>query len=329
MKFTSDLLPRARVCEAAHEQYILRFDDGSESSAVPSGALRWDAELPAVGDWVRARRADADLSLIESVEARRNCISRQRPGGGGEQVLAANVDLILIVMGLDGDYNLRRLERYLVLAAASNAEALAVLNKKDLCAEWPARLAEVQALGAKALAVSAQESVATIREFVGKRTVVLLGSSGAGKSTITNALLGERRQATLPVREHDSRGRHTTTKRMIIELPEGGALIDTPGLRELALWAGQDSVDEVFAGIAEIARQCRFRDCSHSGEPGCAVAEALETGELEAARWMSYEKLRAEARYHEREVDQRAAAEEKRKWKIIHKAMRHHPKQRF
>lgn len=329
MKSSSDLLPRARVCEAAHEQYILRFDDGSESSAVPSGVLRWDAELPAVGDWVRARRADADLALIESVEARRNSISRQRPGGGGEQVLAANVDLILIVMGLDGDYNLRRLERYLVLAASSNAEAIAVLNKRDLCMEWQERLAEVQALTPNAVALSAQESVEAIRPYAARRTVVLLGSSGAGKSTITNALLGERRQATLPVREHDSRGRHTTTKRMLIDLPEGGALIDTPGLRELALWAGQDSVDEVFAGIAEIARQCRFRDCSHSGEPGCAVAEALEAGGLDEARWASYQKLRAEARYHEREADQRAAAEEKRKWKVIHKAMRHHPKQRF
>lgn len=329
MKSSSDLLPRARVCEAAHEQYILRFDDGSESSAVPSGVLRWDAELPAVGDWVRARRADADLALIESVEARRNSISRQRPGGGGEQVLAANVDLILIVMGLDGDYNLRRLERYLVLAASSNAEALAVLNKQDLCVDWPTRLGEVQGLTENVVALSAQESVEAIRPHAAGRTVVLLGSSGAGKSTITNALLGERHQATLPVREHDSRGRHTTTKRMLIELPGGGALIDTPGLRELALWAGQDSVDEVFAGIAELARQCRFRDCSHSGEPGCAVVEALEAGGLDEARWASYQKLRAEAKYHEREADQRAAAEEKRKWKVIHKAMRHHPKQRF
>jgi ribosome biogenesis GTPase len=118
MKFSPDFLLRARVCEAAHEYYCLRFEDGSECSAEPSGALRWDAELPAVGDWVRARRADATLALIESVEPRTSCISRQRPGGGGEQVLAANVDLIVIVMGLDGDYNLRRLERYLVLAAA-------------------------------------------------------------------------------------------------------------------------------------------------------------------------------------------------------------------
>ena len=326
MNYSSDSSVRARVCEAAQEHYCLRFEDGAECDAVPAGALRWSAELPAVGDWVRARRADATLALIEKVEPRTTCISRQRPGGGGEQVLAANVDLIAIVMGLDGDYNLRRLERYLILAAASGAEAIVVLNKMDVCAEWPARLGDVQAITRNAAVLSAHESVAPIVGLVRGRTLVLLGSSGAGKSTIINALLGESRQPTQPVRESDSRGRHTTTRRMLIELPDGGALIDTPGLRELALWAGQDSVDDVFAGIAALARQCRFHDCAHAGEPGCAVSVALQTGQLEPVRWASYQKLLAEARYHERSVDQRAAAETKRKWKVIHNAIRHHPK---
>lgn len=326
MKYSPDLLLRARVCEAAQEQYCLRFDDGSECSAVPAGVLRWDAELPAVGDWVRARRADYSLALIESVEPRSTCISRQRPGGGSEQVLAANVDLIGIVMGLDGDYNLRRLERYLVLAAESKADHMVVLNKLDLYPQWPQRLAEVRQICPQATALSAFESIAPIREAAQGRTLVLLGSSGAGKSTIANALLGQPLQTTQPVRESDSRGRHTTTRRCLAQLPGGGALIDTPGLRELALWAGQDSVDEVFAGIAALARQCRFQDCAHSSEPGCAVSQALDSGELDPARWASYQKLVAEARYHEIQSDQRAAAEQKRKWKVIHKAMRKHPK---
>jgi ribosome biogenesis GTPase len=326
MNYSSDSLLRARVCVSAQEHFCLRFEDGAECDAEPAGALRWSAELPAVGDWVRARRVDANLALIENVEPRSTCISRQRPGGGGKQVLAANVDLILIVMGLDGDYNVRRLERYLVQASASGAEAMVALNKMDLCAEWPARLADVRAIMSNTVALSARESIAAIVEAVRGRTVVLLGSSGTGKSTIVNALLGESRQATQPVREFDSRGRHTTTRRMLIELPDGGALIDTPGLRELALWAGQDSVDDVFADIAVFARQCRFHDCAHAGEPGCAVSAALKTGELEPARWASYQKLLAEARYYERSTNQRAAAETKRKWTVIHKAIRHHPK---
>jgi ribosome biogenesis GTPase len=326
----SDSLVRARVCAASQEHYNLRFETGAECDAVPAGALRWNADLPAVGDWVRARRVDATLALIESVEPRTTCISRGRPGGGsrraGEQVLAANVDLILIVMGLDGDYNLRRLERYLVLAAASGAAAMVALNKRDVCPEWPVRLAEVEAVTTHAVALSAHESVAPLAEAIRGRTVVLLGSSGAGKSTIANALLGDTRQTTQPVRASDSRGRHTTTRRMLIDLPGGGALIDTPGLRELALWAGEDSVDEVFDGIAALAHQCRFPDCAHAGEPGCAVSAALETGELDPTCFAAWQKLRAEARYYERSVDQRAAAENKRKWKVIHKAMRHHPK---
>lgn len=328
MNSSSNSVLRARVCDAAHEHYCLRFEDGAEYNAVPAGVLRWNAELPAVGDWVLARQVDATLSLIESVEPRTTCISRQHPAGGREHVLAANVDLIVIIMGLNGDYNLRRLERYLILAAASGAEAMVALNKLDICPDWRERLAEVRAVKDNATALSAHKSVASIAEVTRGRTVVLLGSSGAGKSTIANALLGRSRQATQLVRQSDSRGRHTTTRRMLIELPGGGVLIDTPGLRELALWAGQDSVDEVFARITMLARLCRFNDCAHSGEPDCAISAALKSGELEPARWASYQKLLAEARYHEREMDQRAAVETKRKKKMIHKAMRHHPKYR-
>ncbi len=326
MKFSSDILVRARVCEAAQERYCVRFEDGSECDAEPAGVLRWSAELPAVGDWVRVRRADASLALIAQVEPRVRSVSRQRPGGRGVQVLAANVDLVVIVMGLDGDYNLSRLERYLVLARDSGVEAFVALNKMDLREDWAARLADVRAVAGDAVALSARESVTPLLEAVRGRTSVLLGSSGAGKSTILNGLIGESRQSTQPVRESDSRGRHTTVGRMLIELPDGGALIDTPGLRELALRAGEDAVEDVFAGIVALTERCRFRDCSHAGEPGCAVAAAFQSGELDPCRWANYQKLLAEARYHERTVSPRAAAESKRKWKAIHKALRHHPK---
>jgi ribosome biogenesis GTPase len=317
---------RARVCAAAQEHYFIRFENGDESSAVPAGTLRWSGDLPAVGDWVVARRADPSLALIERVEPRTTVISRQRPGGGEEQVLAANVGMIGIVMALDGDYNPRRLERYLVLAAASGAEAMVVLNKKDVCPDWKWRLAEIREIEPNTICLAARESVDPLRVAVGGRTAVLLGSSGAGKSTIANGLMGDFRQSTQPVREYDCRGRHTTTQRMLFDLPGGGSLIDTPGLRELAPWAGPEAVDDVFSEIVRLAARCRFHDCAHAGEPGCAVVRALESGELEAARWASYQKLLAEARHHERSSEARAAAEEKRKWKVIHKALRHHPK---
>lgn len=327
MSHDSIPLIRARVCEAAQEVFRLLMDDGAECDAVPAGTLRWSAQLPAVGDWVRARRLDAHLALIESVEPRTTCISRKSPCGG-EQVLVSNVDLIVVVMGLDGDYNLRRLERYLVMAAASRAQSLVALNKKDICPDWAARLSEVRAIADDVVALSAKDSVTALSELVRGRTIVLLGSSGAGKSTIANTLLGEDRQATQCVRASDSRGRHTTTRRMLMELPGGGTLIDTPGLREVGLWAGTDTVEEVFGVVAALARQCRFRDCTHSGEPGCAVSEALGNGALEAARWTSYQKLLAEARFHERTVNRNAALEEKRKWKAMHKSLRNHPKYR-
>jgi ribosome biogenesis GTPase / thiamine phosphate phosphatase len=319
---------RARVCEASQEHYLLRCEDGSERAAVPTGELRWCGELPAVGDWVVARWADHSLAVIESVEPRSTCITRQRPGGAPAaarpQVLAANVDLICIIMGLDGDFNLRRLARYLVQATASGADVLVVLNKRDLCPQWQLRLTEVRLLAKNVIAISACESVALIKDQVRQRTVVLLGSSGAGKSTIANGLLGELRQATGAVRAEDSRGRHTTTHRMLMELPTGGVLIDTPGLREVGLWADANDVDGVYPIVNALAQGCHFRNCSHGGEPGCAITAALASGSLHAEDWFSYQKLSAEARYSERRQNQQAALEEKQRWKQIHKAQRQH-----
>ena len=243
-------------------------------------------------------------------------------------MIAANIDLAVIVCGLDGDFNLRRLERYLVLVKASGAEALFVLNKADLCGAVDQRAEEARLVVAPARVVvlSAQESVEPLRSLVRNRTVALLGSSGAGKSTIVNRLLQEQRQATAAVRAADSRGRHTTTSRMLIPLPGGGAIIDNPGMRELQLWASEESLGEAFPEVAVLAERCKFGDCTHATEPGCAVRAALEGGELDESRWRSYRKLQAEARHQQTAQDANAKAAERKKWKTIHKAMRHHPK---
>jgi len=271
-----------RMSFAAHELYRIYLETG-ECEAVPAGRLRWDEGLPAAGDWVAARRIEPALALIEAVLPRRTQFSRRAAGRSvTEQVVAANVDLAAVVCGLDADFNLRRLERYLILARESGAEPIVILNKADLCESVADRMEDVARLGAGAriIALCAQATVEPLRDTVRGRTVALLGSSGAGKSTIANGLLCEERQATAAVRAADSRGRHTTTSRMLLPLPGGGAIIDNPGMRELQLWANQDSLDGVFEEVADAARRCRFRNCTHESEPGCAIEGAIESGEI-------------------------------------------------
>jgi ribosome biogenesis GTPase len=323
-------LELGRVSFAAHEQYRIYLEDG-DYEAVPAGRLRYDSVLPAVGDWVAARRVDPKLVLIEAVLPRRTKFSRRVAGRTvGEQVIAANVDLAVIVCGLDGDFNVRRLERYLVLARESGGDALIVLNKSDLCDAVAERLEQVAAVAQRVprLVMSARESVQDLRSVIRGRTVAFLGSSGVGKSTIVNALIGQQSQTTLPVREADSRGRHATTSRMLIPLPEGGAVIDNPGMRELQLWATEDSLDEVFDDVAALASECRFRDCTHTNEPECAIQSALGRGEIDSSRWRSYCKLQGELRHELLQQDALARTAVRAKWKAIHKAMRNHPKYR-
>jgi ribosome biogenesis GTPase len=321
-------LEMGRVCFASHEQYRIYLESG-ECDAAPAGRLRWDDELPAVGDWVAARRVDESFALIEEVLPRRTRFSRAAAGRGvREQVIASNIDLAIVVCGLDHDFSLRRIERYLVLARESKADVLIVLNKADLVGDCQERATEVSGIsnGSPVLLLSALRSVEELRPFARGKTVVLLGSSGAGKSTIANGLLGQEVQRTSAVREHDSRGHHTTTNRMLIPMPGGGALIDTPGMRELQLWASESSLDDVFAEIRKLAKGCRFGDCTHASEPECAVLAALEAGELDPARWRSYRKLEGELQHQLRQQDVQAMLAQKKKWKAIHKAQRHHPK---
>lgn len=319
-----------RVSFSSHEQYRILLE-AAECEGVPAGKMRWAETLPAVGDWVVARRADVTLALIEEVLPRRTQFSRRSAGDAGvEQIVAANVDVALVVCGLDGDFNLRRLERYLVLARESGAEPVIALNKSDLGDSVRERLDAVVRIAnrARVVVLSAVESVEPVASLLRGRTIVLLGSSGAGKSTIANGLLGAERQATTPVRLSDSRGRHTTTGGMLLPMPGGGAIIDTPGMRELQLWASEESLGETFDEISELAQQCRFADCSHGNEPGCAVRAGLDNGAIDAARWESYRKLQRELRHHALEQDARARIVEKNKWKAIHKSLRNHPKYR-
>ena len=320
----------ARVILSIRDEYRLLTPEG-ELYGEPSGALLYGAasaaELPVVGDWVEARVVEAGHAIVQAVLPRRTKFSRRAAGTrGDEQMIAANIDTVFLVSGLDHDFNLRRIERYLTLAHESGARPVVVLNKADLCADIDAVTAQVEAIapGIPIACISARAgSVEPIRVFLPEGdTIALLGSSGAGKSTLLNRLLGADVLRTQEVRESDSRGRHTTTHRELIMLPGGVALIDNPGMRELQMWASEESLDETFRDIAEIAGGCRFLDCSHASEPGCAVQSALADGTLSADRWGSYTKLLAEIRYQQVKADPAAAAAQKQQWKTLHKAAR-------
>jgi ribosome biogenesis GTPase / thiamine phosphate phosphatase len=291
-----------------------------------TGRLRHAAEpgeLPVVGDWVGVRDGQIDVVL-----PRRSKFSRKTPFTAvSEQVLVANVDVAFLVMGLDErDFSIRRLERYLTTAWEGGATPVIVLNKADLATDLEGAVAETEsvAFGVPVHVVTAVagEGVEVLNPYLaGAKTGVLLGSSGVGKSTLINALLGEGRLATGDVRS-DGRGRHTTSHRELLVLPEGGVLIDTPGLRELQLWETDDGLDKAFADIAELVTECRFSDCAHETEPGCAVRAALADGTLPADRWESYLKLQRELAHLERKLDPRLKAEERKKWAAITKSNR-------
>jgi ribosome biogenesis GTPase len=307
--------------------YALRCEDGTELFATLAGKLRYETvnreDLPAVGDFVRVRD-----TVIEEVLPRRTVFVRKAAGDTLEaQVIAANIDTVFVVTGLDGDFNLRRLERYFATARASGAHCAILLNKADLCEDLDARIREVRAIapGADVVTISALhgDGIDVLRPYlVPGETVAFVGSSGAGKSTLINRLLGRERQSTGAVRETDSRGRHTTTHRELLETPSGALLIDTPGLRQLQPWAGEDDVDGAFPDIEELAAGCRYRDCAHAGEEGCAVQFAIDEGSLDFDRFSNYRKMRKEAAYLDRQLDVRAQLDQKAKWKRIHKAMR-------
>jgi len=325
---------------AEHRGGYVVATEGGEVDASVSGRFRYDAagseDFPAVGDWVALEVGEGSRrAVIHAVLPRMTRFARPARGDiAGAQVLAANVDLVLLVTGLDHDFNLRRLERYLALAWSSGAEPVVVLNKADVCDDVPGRIADVTlvAPGVPVRVLSARdgigmESLAPLLE-AGK-TVALLGSSGVGKSTIVNALLGHERQSTGAVRADDQRGRHTTTMRELLVMPSGALLIDSPGMRSVGMWEVEEGLADAFADIEAFAADCRFTDCTHGSEPGCAVQRAIAAGELPAARLESQHKLARESAALAARVDPGARAANRKRWRAIHKSVRNHMKVKY
>ncbi|NUP34774.1 MAG: ribosome small subunit-dependent GTPase A [Streptomycetaceae bacterium] len=293
--------------------------DGTERAAHGTGGL------PCTGDWAVIT---ADGTAVEALLTRRTAVTRSSASARSEgQVLAANVDLVLVVVGLDVEPDLGRIERLLTVAWDSGAQPAVVLTKADTVDDADDVRADVEtsAPGADVLVVSAVDGVGldVLAALASGRTVALIGTSGAGKSTLAAALTGADLE-TGAVRQ-DGKGRHTTTWRELVPLPGGGVLVDTPGLRGVGLYDVEDGLDLAFADVEEYAADCRFTDCTHVAEPGCAVLDAVETGALPERRLESYRKLRREAEWIASRTDQRLRAERARQWKVIHKEMRRNP----
>jgi len=322
-----------RVVEEHKGRFRILGAEG-ESSAVVAGRLIHEAirgiDFPVVGDWVAVEGATGgDLSRIRCVLPRRTALVRRAPdhSPSEEQILAANLDTVLLVTSLNREFNPRRLERYLALVWASGAQPVVVLNKSDLCHDVESfrTRAEAVAIGVPLVVTSGVtgDGLDGLEGHLGPgRTAALIGSSGVGKSTLVNRLLGREALVTRPIREDDARGRHTTSHRQLILLPRGGMLIDTPGLREVGLWDGESGVDSTFAEIEDLAAGCRFRDCRHGGEPGCAIQQAIDDGTLDPGRASSYRKLGRELAHQAIRQDETLRIEAKRRRKQLSRAIR-------
>ncbi len=340
-------LSAARVVEARRGSFVIAALDAEGSisemegkgSGTLSAACRFQADWPVTGDWVAIRGRSAESksaadsqgpAIVEAVLPRRSAFSRKSPGDPGydrinEQILAANIDTSLIVAAAGNDFNLRRMERFVALALKAGTTPVVVITKADLAGDAIQQLVN-QACGlcppSQVLAVCAPDNkgLDALSPFLARgSTAVLLGSSGSGKSTLLNALAGRQATKTGSVRSFDQRGRHTTTSRTLFSLPSGAMIIDTPGLREVQLWLDEDSLDSAFPEIEAAAGSCRFRDCTHTNEPGCSVRAALADGTISADRYESWLGLGRESRFIEARSGGQARCAEKSRWKTISK----------
>lgn len=312
---------RVTIQQRGHYQLVTEAGD---LSAGLSGRFTFEAlggDYPVAGDWVAVSvRPEEGAATIHAVLPRSTVFTRRASGpGGGLQIVAANVDVALLVASLNGDLNLRRIERYLAAAWESGAKPVVVLTKADACEDVETLKAQVEAIAwdvpvhaVSALSGDGLDALTVLLEP--GRTAVLLGSSGVGKSTLLNALAGENLMATQAIREDDARGRHTTTHRELVLLPSGTLVLDTPGMRELGLWDADTGMSAAFDDVEVLVAACRFHDCQHKTEPGCAVQAALEAGSLELDRWRSYQKLQRELRYEANKDDAAAKAQFRKLW---------------
>jgi ribosome biogenesis GTPase len=326
-----DLLP-ARVAVAHNYLYQLVSADG-ELLAEVAGRLRHQGDrpenTPVVGDWVAIKPSQTEQkATIEAVLPRRTAFSRKAAGETTRrQLVAANINTIFLVCGLDDDFNIRRIERYLVAIQESGATAVIVLNKSDTCEDLEAARHATASVAADTpthvISCLADDGLDSLQvHLTPGHTIALIGSSGVGKSTIINRLLGVDRQRTRTVRPKDGRGRHTTTQRELIVMPGGALLIDTPGMRELQLWDSAQALDDAFDDIDGLAANCRFRDCAHGNEPGCAVRAGVEAGQLARPRFDNYTALKKEGALLQDRRDEQARNEEQRRTKPVHRTMR-------